>query len=133
MSREPGKVPSDLLMAEEWLDPWVHDGFERRRKTRHALGVPVRVALAGGEMLDMALLDVSAGGCSLRVPETTSLSAGTAFVLGFRDAEGVACTASGRFAREAAAGTWAATFERRNDAFVRWIDELGSSVPWIAA
>lgn len=119
-------------MGEDWLDPWVHDGFERRRKARHALGMPVRVALEHGGMVDMALVDVSAGGCSLQAPTDFTAREGTAFVLGFRDGEGTACTASGRFARRSGEA-WAATFDRRNEAFTRWLDELSNDVPWIAA
>jgi hypothetical protein len=119
-------------MAEDWLDPWVHDGFERRRKARHALGLPVRVALETGEMLDMSLVDVSAGGCSLLPAVDASVLPGVTFVLGFRDADGAACTASGVFSRQARSGAWAATFERRNEAFARWLDGLGHAVPWVA-
>lgn len=93
----------------------------------------VRVGLGTGSLVDMALLEVSAEGCSLKASTHTRVAIGDACVVGFRDAAGQACTASGRITRSDEQGVLGASFDRRNDAFVRWLEELGPTLPWIAA
>ena len=103
----------------------VASGPERRRHERFALGLPVGVHLAGrSSPITVELLDLSVTGGRFRcVGEKVGL-AETAIVA-FVSQDQKRCYAEGKVVRSDASGEFALRLEKRNDAFAKFVSQLG--------
>ncbi len=103
--------------------PWLK---ERRTNPRIHLGVPVRVHYAGEvRTLTLELANVSADGCYFRTDERRP-RVGQWIAFGFVEEHRSVCTACGRAVRADAQG-FAVRFERTNESFRNFVDEVSSS------
>jgi hypothetical protein len=99
---------------------------ERRTNPRIHLGVPVRVHYAGEvRTLTLELANVSADGCYFRTSERRP-RVGQWIAFGFVEENRSVCTACGRAVRTDAQG-FAVRFERTNESFRNFLDEISSS------
>ena len=104
---------------------------ERRDHPRIHLGVPVRVHYAGEvRTLVLELANVSATGCYFTTSEHRP-RVGQWIAFGFVDENRTVCTACGRAVRIDGQG-FAVRFERINQAFRGFLDQMSSSYPCAA-
>jgi hypothetical protein len=99
---------------------------ERRYHPRVHLGVPVRVHYAGEvRTLTLELSNVSSAGCYFKTNERRP-RLGQWIAFGFVEANRSVCTACGRAVRNDEQG-FAVRFERTNESFRSFLDEISAS------
>jgi hypothetical protein len=102
---------------------------EHRRHPRFALGLPVKLRLAGrAESITVELMDLSeAGGCFRATGDEVHVDDRAAF--GFVIPGQRHCVASGRCVRVRASGEFALYFDRANEAFRGFVANLSGQPP----
>lgn len=109
-----------------WHAVWTKEGFERRRRSRHVVGLRARLAVAKDAPLELVLIErASAEGALLRVPPRgPRLTKGQRFALGFVGTDGAACVARGIVARCGQPGHYGVLFADANAAFIEFFSGL---------